>query len=509
MSATAQPYRLPNGGRIDRAAPLEREVQRPRPLRIRRRHDRLDPARAWRPFRRPLVQIPPSARNPLHGCDEPNALLAIDRGPGRIDPNNRASVVEARDGIAARSQNHWPSLDFDVGAINDMLSPVFAAGFYYKTFMWPRGFWDRVYEPAIRAAAGLGEAPSGAGPRSLFEPPRPLRPPHHWRGTGRPRRSAGGFRRRAKRIILADEGAEPGGALLTTPTATIDGAPAASWLAADARDTAAPRQCRLPAAHDRLRLLQSQSRRPRRARLRPSRRRAPTPRASASGRCAPGACSSRRARMNVRSSSPITTGRGSCWPRACALISIATPWRRGGASSSRPTAPPPIRRRPTPERPGIEATIVDLRPESDCAPAAAELRALGLRGADRPYRGRLDGPQARQRPHRRAGRRKRRRRRAARDRMRLRRHVGRLDAGRPSLLAVARQAALRRRARRFRSGLSRRNASMSRARRERQLRSRRLPRGRLLRRAPTAAGAPARAPLPGDALARGRSSRCA
>src|SRR6476659_5166472 len=99
-----------------------------------------------------------------HGAEEPNALLSVDRGDGRIDPNNRATCIEAVSGLALRSQNHWPSLGFDVGAVNNALAPIFAAGFYYKKFMWPRSFWDRVYEPAIRAAAGLGRAPSAPDP---------------------------------------------------------------------------------------------------------------------------------------------------------------------------------------------------------------------------------------------------------------------------------------------------------------------------------------------------------
>src|SRR5439155_21625760 len=101
-----------------------------------------------------------------HGTGEPNALLTVDRGSGCIDPNNRASATEAVDGLSLRSQNHWPSLGFDIGAVNDALSPIFVAGFYYKTFMWPRSFWDRVYEPAIRAAAGLGRAPTAPDPDS-------------------------------------------------------------------------------------------------------------------------------------------------------------------------------------------------------------------------------------------------------------------------------------------------------------------------------------------------------
>ncbi len=94
-----------------------------------------------------------------HGSEEPNALLDVDRGANRRDPNNRATVVEAFDGLVLRSQNHWPTLALDVGEINDALGAVFVSGFYYKTFMWPKPFWKDVYEPVIRAAAGLGKAP--------------------------------------------------------------------------------------------------------------------------------------------------------------------------------------------------------------------------------------------------------------------------------------------------------------------------------------------------------------
>jgi sarcosine oxidase subunit alpha len=165
-----------------------------------------------------------------HGSDEPNALLWIDRGPGRRDPNNRATVAEARPGLVAVSQNHWPSLRFDFGAVNDLLSPIVVAGFYYKTFMWPRSFWDKVYEPFIRAAAGLGRAPTetdadryanrhahcdvlvvGAGPAGLA--------------------AALAASEAGKRVMLVDEQAEPGGSLLHDVTSSIDGAPAQDWAA--------------------------------------------------------------------------------------------------------------------------------------------------------------------------------------------------------------------------------------------------------------------------------------
>jgi sarcosine oxidase subunit alpha len=97
------------------------------------------------------------------GSEEPNALVELRSG-ARREPNTRATVVELYDGLEAHSQNRWPSLGFDVGAINSWLSPLFVAGFYYKTFMWPARFWERVYEPAIRRAAGLGRASVEADP---------------------------------------------------------------------------------------------------------------------------------------------------------------------------------------------------------------------------------------------------------------------------------------------------------------------------------------------------------
>ena len=98
------------------------------------------------------------------GSDEPNALVETRRGPRQAEPNTRATIQELREGLEATSQNRWPWLAFDVGAINDNLGSLFSAGFYYKTFMWPRFFWDRVYEPVIRNAAGLGVSPAGPAP---------------------------------------------------------------------------------------------------------------------------------------------------------------------------------------------------------------------------------------------------------------------------------------------------------------------------------------------------------
>lgn len=91
------------------------------------------------------------------GSEEPNALVEL-RGGARREPNTRATVAELFEGLEARSQNRWPSLGFDAGAVNSLLSPLFVAGFYYKTFMWPAAFWEKLYEPLIRRAAGLGRA---------------------------------------------------------------------------------------------------------------------------------------------------------------------------------------------------------------------------------------------------------------------------------------------------------------------------------------------------------------
>lgn len=98
------------------------------------------------------------------GAEEPNALVNIERDAARKTPNVRATVQELYDGLKAESQNRWPSLAFDVGAVNDLASPFFSAGFYYKTFMWPKSAWKNLYEPKIRAAAGLGVSPDQPDP---------------------------------------------------------------------------------------------------------------------------------------------------------------------------------------------------------------------------------------------------------------------------------------------------------------------------------------------------------
>ncbi len=92
------------------------------------------------------------------GAEEPNALVGLGEG-NRFEPNQRATTTELFNGLASASQNHWPNLEFDIGAINTHLSRFLPAGFYYKMFIHPKPFWKHVYEPFIRQSAGLGKAP--------------------------------------------------------------------------------------------------------------------------------------------------------------------------------------------------------------------------------------------------------------------------------------------------------------------------------------------------------------
>ncbi|MCC6720244.1 MAG: sarcosine oxidase subunit alpha family protein [Acetobacteraceae bacterium] len=91
------------------------------------------------------------------GAEEPNALAEL-RGGARREPNTRMTTAELYDGLEAASQNRWPSLRWDLLSLNGLIAPLLSAGFYYKTFMWPAAFWEKVYEPLIRRSAGLGRA---------------------------------------------------------------------------------------------------------------------------------------------------------------------------------------------------------------------------------------------------------------------------------------------------------------------------------------------------------------
>lgn len=93
------------------------------------------------------------------GPEEPNALVNLGTG-ARLEPNQRTTTTELFGGLEATSQNHWPSLEFDVGVVNNIAARFLPAGFYYKTFIHPRPFWKHVFEPIIRRSAGLGKAPT-------------------------------------------------------------------------------------------------------------------------------------------------------------------------------------------------------------------------------------------------------------------------------------------------------------------------------------------------------------
>jgi sarcosine oxidase subunit alpha len=97
------------------------------------------------------------------GSEEPNALVTLGAGAAS-QPNTRATTAELFDGLEAQSQNHRGSLKYDIMAVNDLFAPFLTAGFYYKTFMWPRAFWERFYEPIIRASAGMGRLPAKPDP---------------------------------------------------------------------------------------------------------------------------------------------------------------------------------------------------------------------------------------------------------------------------------------------------------------------------------------------------------
>ena len=97
------------------------------------------------------------------GSEEPNAIVQINKNSSVTEPNVRATEVEIYDGLEASSQNCWPSVNFDIGGINNFLSPLLPAGFYYKTFMWPASFWEK-YEYFIRKSAGLGQSPTEPDP---------------------------------------------------------------------------------------------------------------------------------------------------------------------------------------------------------------------------------------------------------------------------------------------------------------------------------------------------------
>ncbi|MDX8509931.1 sarcosine oxidase subunit alpha [Mesorhizobium captivum] len=162
------------------------------------------------------------------GSEEPNALVEL-RGGARREPNTKATTAELYEGLEATSQNRWPSLKFDLMSINQLFAPIFVAGFYYKTFMWPAKFWEAIYEPAIRRAAGLGRAAGVSDPDHYDKA---------WAhcdvviaGSGPAGLAAAlAAARCGARVILCEEDFVLGGRLLADG-GTIDGLPAAEWIA--------------------------------------------------------------------------------------------------------------------------------------------------------------------------------------------------------------------------------------------------------------------------------------
>jgi sarcosine oxidase subunit alpha len=169
------------------------------------------------------------------GSEEPNALVTLRTG-AYAEPNTRATTIQLFDGLEAVSQNRWPSLAWDLLAVNQLASPLFVAGFYYKTFMWPAKLWEKLYEPLIRRAAGLGKL-------SMLPDPDHYDREHGFcdllviggGASGIAAALAGG--RAGLRVILADEDSRLGGRLLSERH-EIDGVASSHWAAQAASELA-------------------------------------------------------------------------------------------------------------------------------------------------------------------------------------------------------------------------------------------------------------------------------
>jgi len=225
---TAQKHRLPEGGRIDRTRPINFTFD----------------GRAYQGYAGDTLASALLANGVLlmgrsfkyhrprgllsAGAEEPNALIQLGTH-ARTEPNTRATQIEIYEGLVAESQNRWPSLVFDLGAINSLFQRFLPSGFYYKTFKWPRQGW-MFYEKFIRRMAGLGKSPTepdpdrydklyahcdvlivGSGPSGLA--------------------AALGAARTGARVMLMDEQQELGGSLLANRATSIDGKSAADWVA--------------------------------------------------------------------------------------------------------------------------------------------------------------------------------------------------------------------------------------------------------------------------------------
>src|SRR5258708_7805302 len=237
----AQPFRLAQGGRIDRARTITFTFNR-------RRYeghpgDTLASAllangvslvgRSFK-YHRPRGIMSASV-------EEPSAIIQLGSG-AYADPNCKATQVELHDGLTAASLNCWPSVQLDFGVAGNLLADLIPAGFYYKTFMWPRRGW-LAYEHIIRRAAGLGRAPTAPDPERYekrFDHVDVLIAGAGPAGVA----AALAAGRSGARVLLVDEQSEPGGQLLFR-SAEIDGAAAGDWLARSLAELAAMPEVRV------------------------------------------------------------------------------------------------------------------------------------------------------------------------------------------------------------------------------------------------------------------------
>ncbi|MFG5383295.1 sarcosine oxidase subunit alpha family protein [Yoonia sp. R2-816] len=162
------------------------------------------------------------------GSEEQNALVTVGRG-AQAEPNIRATTLEVSEGLEVFSQNAWPSLKYDVMAVNDLISPFLGAGFYYKTFMWPKSFWEKLYEPVIRRAAGLGGL-SGKSNEDHYEKAFAFCDVLIIGGGPAGLMAALTAGRAGADVILTDEDTAMGGRLLRE-VEDIEGQPGAEWAA--------------------------------------------------------------------------------------------------------------------------------------------------------------------------------------------------------------------------------------------------------------------------------------
>ncbi len=278
-------------------------------------------------------------------------------------------MAELFHGLVATSQNRWPSLRFDAMGVNQLVAPVLAAGFYYKTFMWPAAFWEKLYEPLIRRAAGLGRASGlhdpdhydkatlhcdvlviGAGPAGLM--------------------AALAAARGGARVVLCEEDARLGGRLLSERR-TIDGRPALDWVAAAEAELRAAPDCRIldrtsvfgvfDGEYGAVERVSDHLASP-----------PPTRPASGSGASWRSAMCWPQARSSDRSCSATTTGRASCWPAPCGPTSTASASRRAAARScsrTTTTRPGPCRI----SRPRASRSRPSSMPAPTCRPGSGPL----------------------------------------------------------------------------------------------------------------------------------------